>query len=92
MLSFVRFRRKKYKLVVTNHARNRMQSRDVSRQHLLWVLENGSHKKKPTKDNKFWVYDRIENRDDNMVCFSIAIEEPNLIVVTALINWSPDED
>ena len=31
----------------------------------------------------------LPNRKDNLICVSVALEPPNLIVITTLVNWSP---
>jgi hypothetical protein len=82
------FQKRKFKLVVTKHARERMASRAITLETLVDVIESGTAIKK-TEESKFWVYKSISGRDDNTVCLSIAINEPNLVVITALVNWRP---
>lgn len=88
MLKEIKFKRKKYKLILTKHALERMKERDISRSIVEEIVETGESIQKKTKD-KWWVYKKIKRRNDNDICLSISIEDPNLIVITTLINWRP---
>ena len=88
MLKEIKFKRKKYKLILTKHALERMEERDISRSLVEEVIESGDSLQKKTK-GKWWVYKKIKGRVDNDICLSISIEDPNLIVITTLINWRP---
>lgn len=46
-------------------------------------------KSKPQQDNAFWIFAEVLNRDDNLVCISLAIEATSLVIKTVLINWRP---
>jgi hypothetical protein len=84
----VLFQKRRLKLVVTDHARQRMVLRSITVETLVDALESGATIKKK-EANKFWVYKSVPGRNDNTICFSIAIEDPNLVVLTALVNWRP---
>jgi hypothetical protein len=88
MLQEIKFNGKKYKLILTQHAVERMQARGISREILISVIEHGRPVEK-NKEGKWWVYMKIKERIDNDVCISISIESPNLIVITTLVNWRP---
>ena len=88
MLKEIKFRNRKYKLILTKHALERMSEREVSRAIVEEVIESGNALKKTT-EGKWWVFKKIKNRSDNFVCLSISIESPNLIVITTLVNWRP---
>ena len=90
MLKEIKFKNKKYKLIITKHAVERMQERDISRSIVEEVIETGNSLKKSKKD-KWWVFKKVKGRKDNDICLSISIEEPNLIVITTLINWRPEK-
>ena len=82
----VRFRRRTYNFIVTDHAKVRMKMRG-SELTLQEVIETGAVKSKACK-NRFWIFKEMRGRKDNLICASISIETPNL-VVTTLINWRP---
>lgn len=84
------FQKQKFKLVLTEHARERMTLRAITMEILIDVVENGMAIKKK-EENKFWVYKSIAGRDDNMVCLLLAIEDPNQVVINTLINWTPHQ-
>ncbi|MGB0452179.1 MAG: DUF4258 domain-containing protein [Bacteriovoracaceae bacterium] len=88
MLTEVTFRRKKYKLIITQHALERMAQRDIPRSIVQEIIETGKSKAKK-KPGKWWVYKKIKGRKDNNVSLSISIEEPHLIVITTLVDWRP---
>ena len=84
----VRFQGEFYQLVVTDHAKERMRSRNVDEETLIDILQTGLVKTRD-KPNQFWVYKSLRKRKDNSLCVSISIETPFLIVITTLINWRP---
>ena len=77
MLKEIQFKKKKYKLVLTKHALERMQERDISRSVVEEVIQSGKSVKKSSKD-RWWVYKKVKGRIDNDICLSISIESPNL--------------
>ena len=84
-----RFGNRSYEVVFTDHALEQMQLRGVSEKDVVLVIEKGTSKPKNVK-GKFWVYMALSSRKDNLVCVSLSIEPPNLIVITALVNWRPE--
>lgn len=88
MLKQITFKNKKYKLIFTAHALERMTSRNISRAIVEKIIETGIPLQKK-QNGKWWVYKKIVERDDNDICLSISIEGPGLIVITTLINWRP---
>lgn len=84
----VRFRRRIYNFVITDHAKVRMEMRGVDEFALQKVIETGMVKSRARK-NKFWVFKKMEGRKDNLICASISVENSDLIVITTLINWRP---
>jgi hypothetical protein len=87
-MDVVVFLGKKYKLVVTEHARLQMQLRDIPPQLLKEVIELGEVKEKDVS-GKYWIYKKVKGRKDNLICASVSVEKPRLIVITTLINWRP---
>jgi len=58
-----------------------MSSRGVSELTILEIIETGFVKMRD-KPNKFWIY-------RGTVCVAIVVEDPNLILVTVMLNWRP---
>ena len=85
----VRFSNNRFKLVITDHARQRMKARNLTKDIIISVIETGKVKAKVTED-RYWVYADLPNRRDNSICLSVAVERPHLVVVTALVNWRPE--
>lgn len=81
------FQNKKLKVIITNHAVQRMKERDITKELILEVLESGDVKQKD--EDRFWVYKNIHTRTDNLICLAVKIEKSDLIVITTLINWKP---
>jgi len=71
-------------VVLTHHARERMDERGIDEKVLLDVLESGECKYKD--DCRLWVYKKVIGRDDNLVCAAIVLENC-LIVKTVMIRW-----
>jgi hypothetical protein len=86
----VTFQTVRYNLVITEHAAGRMLLRGVSETQVIEVIESGSVTRKE-KPGKFWVAKAIGGRRDNLVALSISIESPNLVVITAMVNWEPKQ-
>lgn len=85
----IQFRGEMYQLVFTDHAELRMKQRAVSIDEAVDVLASGKIKPKD-KENAFWVYKSLRGRKDNLVCFSVSLEDPFLIVITTLVKWRPE--
>lgn len=83
------FSKRRYKLIITDHARLRITSRNLTDDMVVEVVQTGKVKAKSVKD-RYWIYKDILGRPDNSICLSVVIEEPNIIVVTALVNWRPE--
>lgn len=84
----VSFQSRKYKLIVTEHARNRMTTRGISIDQVIELIENGIAMKKKDR-NKYWVYRQGAKLEQASICLSIAVESPNVILITTMINWRP---
>ena len=84
----VNFENEIYQLVITDHARDRMVLRNISENEISLILSKGKKVLK-NKKNHFWVYKNFSQRADNLICLSVSIESPYLIVITTLVNWRP---
>ncbi len=88
MLLKAKFRNKTYTVIFTTHCRQRMDLRGITEKDVMDIIASGSVKEKDTS-NKYWVYKEFKKRSNNYICLSISIENTNLIIITALINWRP---
>jgi hypothetical protein len=84
----IRFQGSIYEVVFTTHAKLQMDLRGLNESEVLEVIKTGKVKPKAT-EGRFWVFKELEGRKDNLVSVSVALEEPNLIVITTMINWRP---
>ncbi len=64
-----------------------MKMRAVSNEEVIELIQTGSVKQKEMS-HKFWVYKHFENRKNNFITVSLAVEGENLVVITVLGNWS----
>ena len=87
----VKFANKMYRLILTAHARQRMSARDITLETVTEIVETGTVIEKE-RNSRFWVFKDFLGRNDNSICLSVALEQPNLVVVTALINWRPNDE
>jgi hypothetical protein len=71
-------------VVVTRHAAQRMQERDVSDALLLQVIETGQIRHSDA--DRLWVWLNVKQRDDNLIC-AVLILEDALIVKTVMHHW-----
>ena len=85
----VLFHGKNYRLVFTEHARIQMDLRGLSDSTVKSVIETGIVRPKDKK-KKFWVFKKLKDRPDNLISISISVESPNIIVITAMVNWRPE--
>ena len=85
----ITFRGQIFKLIITDHARDRAGARKVSETLIKEVVRTGEVKPKPALSNKFWAFKYIEGREDNLIAVSLAVEGDDLIVITILIGWRP---
>lgn len=89
MLKEVKYKGRIYRLIFTQHALERMDERRIKKSEVFEIIEKGKSKKK-AREGKWWVYKKMKKRNDNYVCLSVSLEDPNLIIITALVNWSPE--
>jgi hypothetical protein len=84
-----KFQGTKYTIQITDHAKARMMERQISTSLLVTIIETGTVQAKPQQANSFWVFAKIPDRTDNLVCLSLVIENADLVIKTVLINWRP---
>ena len=84
----VEFQGSSYKTIFTGHAKLQMEMRGLTEAQVVEVIETGEVKPKASL-GKFWVFKKLSDRKDNLISISISLEKPHLIVITAMVNWSP---
>ena len=73
-------------VVVTVHARERMQSRQVDDALLLEIIESGIDK--DAGNGHHWLYKYFPGRHDNLLCVAAVID--NVFVVKTIMHyWEP---
>jgi hypothetical protein len=88
MITWVSSRFKKA-IYVTEYAKKRMLERSVSDELLFDLIETGVMKQKDTKHG--WIAKAYENRDDNLICAAIVIDQ-SVIVKTVMYHFQFEED
>ena len=74
---------------VTNHARERMQRRDIDAATLQRVIEEGEIKRRD--EVNLWVFAHIQGRTDNLVCAAV-VERDAVVVKTVMVNWELEDE
>ena len=73
-------------VVLTEHAKLRMQERGISEALVLDIIETGIQK--DAGNSHYWLYKHIDARDDNLLCVAAVID--NVVVVkTIMHHWEP---
>lgn len=85
----VTFQGELLELEVTDHVKERMVEREITEAMLIQTIQHGELKAKPGRVNKFWVWMEFTGREDNCICFSLVVERPKLVLITAMTNWRP---
>jgi len=71
-------------IYVTHHASERMTFRRIDDDLLCNLIETGVVKYKDS--TRLWIFKAYENRDDNLICAAISLEE-NLVVKTVMHHF-----
>jgi Domain of unknown function (DUF4258) len=71
-------------VVVTTHARLRMQERDISEALLLDIIETGQDK--DAGNGHHWVYKHAAGREDNLLCVAAVVDNV-FVVKTIMHHW-----
>ncbi len=69
-------------IVITRHAKERMEQRNVSDSQLLDIIDNGDTKYSDL--THLWAYKNIAGRDDNFICAVLVLE--NAVVVKTVMH------
>ena len=73
-------------VVLTEHAKARMQERDIAEALVLDIIDTGTQK--DAGNGHYWLYKHIDARHDNLLCVAAVID--NVVVVkTIMHHWEP---
>ncbi|OYU30138.1 MAG: hypothetical protein CFE39_15120 [Comamonadaceae bacterium PBBC2] len=72
-------------IVLTTHARVRMDERSISMEELLLVIDTGDTRYKDSAH--LWVFKAIEGRVDNLVCAVLVLEDA-VVVKTVMHRFT----
>ena len=73
-------------VVLTEHARLRMEERSISAALVLEIIDSGTLKE--AGNSHYWLYKHVLERTDNLLCVAAVID--NLFVVkTIMHHWEP---
>ena len=73
-------------VIVTRHARQRMDERRISEAVLLRVIDEGELRYRDA--THLWAWLDVTGREDNLLCAVLVLEE-TLAVKTVLHHWEP---
>lgn len=72
-------------IILTRHARLRMDERNISEAELLSVIDTGETRYKD--DSHLWAFKHIAERADNLVCAVLVLED-SVVVKTVMHHFS----
>jgi hypothetical protein len=74
----MRSRRFQRSIVVTRHAQQRMEERDIDDARLLDLIDSGETRYKDA--TRLWIYKEYGARDDNLLCVAAVLLDDTLVV------------
>ena len=73
-------------VVLTEHAKARMEERDLSTAFILDIIDNGMQKN--AGGPHYWLYKHFPDRQDNFLCVAAVVENVS-VVKTVMHHWEP---
>lgn len=74
-------------VVLTEHARLRMEERNIHATLVLEIIDSGTLKE--AGGSHFWLYKHLPDRADNLLCVAAVVD--NVVVVkTVMHHWEPE--
>ena len=73
-------------VVLTEHAKSRMQERGVGEAIIVEIIDTGTLKN--AGSGHYWRYKPIDSRDDNLLCVA-AVNDNVVAVKTIMHHWEP---
>ncbi len=74
-------------VVLTEHARLRMEERDINAALVLEIIDSGTVKEAGT--GHYWLYKHLSERTDNLLCVAAVIDNV-FVVKTIMHHWEPE--
>ena len=71
-------------IVLTAHARQRAQERNMSMEVVRDIVDNGTQQE--ASPGHFWFYKHFPDRDDNLLCVAAVIDNV-LVIKTVMHHW-----
>ena len=69
-------------VVLTEHAKSRMQERGVGEALIVEIIDTGTLK--DAGSGHYWLYKHIDSHDDNLLCVAAVID--NVVVVKTIMH------
>ncbi len=77
------------RVVLTHHAKERMEHRKISEQEVRDLVEEGDIREKEDPRH-LWIFQAFPGRGDNLICAAVA-KENVLVIKTLMTHWQEDE-
>jgi translation elongation factor EF-Tu-like GTPase len=71
-------------VIITRHAQQRMQERDISPELLLQVIDTGHVRYSDAV--RLWAWLEVPGRHDNLLCAAVVLEQA-VVVKTVMHHW-----
>jgi translation elongation factor EF-Tu-like GTPase len=71
-------------VIVTRHAQQRMQERDIPAELLLHVIDTGHIRY--SDEARLWAWLEVPGRHDNLLCAALVLEQA-VVVKTVMHHW-----
>lgn len=74
------------KIVLTTHAQQRAQERNIGMELISDIVDNGTQQE--AGPGHFWFFKHVPERDDNLLCVAAVIDNV-LVIKTVMHHWRP---
>lgn len=71
-------------VIVTRHAQQRMQERDIPAKLLLRIIDTGQVRY--SDEVRLWAWLEVAERSDNLLCVALVLEDA-VVVKTVMHHW-----
>jgi hypothetical protein len=71
-------------VIVTRHAQQRMQQRDIPAELLLRIIDTGQVRY--SDEVRLWAWLDVAGRSDNLLCVALVLEDA-VVVKTVMHHW-----
>ncbi len=73
-------------VVLTEHARLRMEERNIHAALVLDIIDSGTLKE--AGNSHYWLYKHLPDRADNLLCVAAVVDNA-VVVKTIMHHWEP---